>query len=244
MRSSASPEGPAGSGARALQLSGVTLHHRGGDGQPFRVLDIPDLKIAAGEHVGLRGPSGSGKTSLLHLVAGLIAPDSGSVSWDSRIVSTLPVAVRDRWRRETIGFVFQDFHLIPELDVQANITLPATFAGWRIGLAEHGRATALARHMGLADLRRRASVLSRGEQQRVAIARALFNRPALILADEPTASLDAAHAREVAALLTEVASEVGATLICASHDAALLARMGRVIEIGVPAGATTTERAA
>ncbi len=244
MRPSALPEGPGGPGGRALHLSGVRLDHRGGDGQPFRVLDIPELSIAAGEHIGLRGPSGSGKTSLLHLIAGLIAPSSGSVSWDGRIVSTLPVAARDRWRRVTIGFVFQDFHLIPELDVAANITLPATFAAWSIGAAGHERAAALARRMGLADLRRRASVLSRGEQQRVAIARALFNRPALILADEPTASLDAAHAQEVAALLTEVASEVDATLICASHDAALLARMGRVIEIGAPAGTASTERAA
>ncbi|MGX5735619.1 ABC transporter ATP-binding protein [Bosea thiooxidans] len=244
MRPSASPEGPAGSGGRALRLSGVTLDHRGGDGHPFRVLDIPELAIAAGEHVGLRGPSGSGKTSLLHLIAGLIAPSSGSVSWDGRMVSNLPVATRDRWRRETIGFVFQDFHLIPELDVAANITLPATFAGWRIGAAGHERAAALASRMGLVDLRRRASVLSRGEQQRVAIARALFNQPALILADEPTASLDAVHAQEVAALLTEVATEAGATLICASHDAALLARMGRVIEIGSAIGTAPTERAA
>jgi len=244
MRPSASPEGPEGSGAGALQLSGVTLDHRGGDGRPFRVLDISELAIAAGEHVGLRGPSGSGKTSLLHLIAGLIAPGSGSVSWDGRIVSNLPVAARDRWRRETIGFVFQDFHLIPELDVEENITLPATFAAWRIGAAGRARAAALASRMGLADLRRRASVLSRGEQQRVAIARALFNRPVLILADEPTASLDTAHAQEVAALLTEVAAEAGATLICASHDIALLARMGRVIEIGSAVGTAPTERAA
>lgn len=227
-----------------MRLAGVTLDHHGGDGRSFRVLDIGTLTVATGEHLGLRGPSGSGKTSLLHLIAGLIAPGSGSVNWGGRDVSALPVAARDRWRRETIGFVFQDFHLISELDVEANITLPSTFSAWSVGRAGYARAAALARRMGLADMRRRAGVLSRGEQQRVAIARALFNRPALILADEPTASLDAAHAEAVATLLTEVARETGATLICASHDAALLARMNRVIEIGVPMGGTAREQMA
>ncbi|RDJ21975.1 ATP-binding cassette domain-containing protein [Bosea caraganae] len=229
---SALPDGLPEAAAKTLHLHGVTLDHRGGDGRPFRVLDIPDLTISAGARIGLRGPSGSGKTSLLHLVAGLLVPDAGTVAWDGKSVSALPVSARDRWRRETIGFVFQDFHLIPELDVAANITLPATFSAWRIDRAHHERAAALAERMGLGDLRRKARVLSRGEQQRVAIARAVLNRPALILADEPTASLDAAHAAEVGSLLVEVAAEAGATLICASHDAALLARMNDVVEIG------------
>lgn len=238
MRISALPDGLAQAAAKTLHLHGVRLDHRGGDGRPFRVLDIPDLGIPAGARIGLRGPSGSGKTSLLHLVAGLIVPDAGSVAWDGKSVSALPLSGRDRWRRETIGFVFQDFHLIPELDVAANITLPATFSAWRIGQAQHERAAKLAQRMGLGDLRRKARVLSRGEQQRVAIARAVLNRPALILADEPTASLDAAHADEVGSLLVEVAAEAGATLICASHDAALLARMERVVEIGALSGQT------
>jgi len=233
---SALPDGAAQAAAKPLHLHGVRLDHRGGDGRPFRVLDIPDLTIPAGARVGLRGPSGSGKTSLLHLIAGLIVPDAGSVAWDAKAVSSLPIPARDLWRRETIGFVFQDFHLVPELDVAANITLPATFSSWRIDKAQHERAAALAGRMGLGDLRRKARVLSRGEQQRVAIARAVLGRPALILADEPTASLDAEHANEVGALLVEVAREAGATLICASHDAALLARMERVVEIGALTG--------
>lgn len=233
---SALPESPIPVAGKTLHLHGVRLDHRGGDGRPFRVLDIPDLTIPAGTRLGLRGPSGSGKTSLLHLIAGLLVPDTGTVAWDGKAVSNLPVAARDRWRRETIGFVFQDFHLIPELDVAANITLPATFSAWRVGELERERAVALAERMGLGDLRRKARVLSRGEQQRVAIARALLKRPALILADEPTASLDAAHAAEVGALLVEVAAEAGATLVCASHDAALLGRMESVVEIGAIAG--------
>lgn len=233
---SALPDGSIQAAAKTLHLNGVRLDHRGGDGQPFRVLDIPDLTIPAGARVGLRGPSGSGKTSLLHLIAGLIVLDAGTVAWDGRAVSSLPISARDRWRRKTIGFVFQDFHLIPELDVAMNITLPATFSSWRIDRVQHECAAALAVRMGLGDLRRKARALSRGEQQRVAIARAVLGRPALILADEPTASLDAEHADEVGALLVEVAQEAGATLICASHDQALLARMERVVEIGALTG--------
>lgn len=217
-----------------LRLAGVRLDYRGGDGQPFRVLDIPDLCILPGDWIGLRGASGSGKTSLLHLVAGLIAPDAGTVSWGDIEVSGLPIVRRDRWRQATIGFVFQEFHLIPELDVLANITLPATFSGWRVDRKMHDRAQALAARMGLRDMRRKAGVLSRGEQQRVAIARALLSRPALLLADEPTASLDAAQAAGVGALLVEMAREAGATLICASHDASLLGRMDKTVEIGAP----------
>jgi putative ABC transport system ATP-binding protein len=211
--------------ARPLRLSGITLGHRDGDGRPFRVLDIADLTVPAGARIGLRGASGSGKTSLLHLIAGLIAPDAGSVNWGDMAISTLSAGARDRWRRQTLGFVFQDFHLIPELDIAANITLPLSFSRWRTGVAERERAAYLAGRMGLTDLRRRARLLSRGEQQRVAIARAMLHLPALILADEPTASLDAAHADAVGALLVEMAAETGATLLCASHDAALLARM-------------------
>lgn len=224
-------ERPAGA-ARALRFSGVRVDHRDGDGRPFRVLDTPEFTVSPGALIGLRGPSGSGKTSLLHLAAGLFSPDAGSVAWGDLAISSLPGTARDRWRRETVGFVFQDFHLVPELDVLANITLPASFSGWRRTDSQISHATALAGRMGLTDLRRRAAVLSRGEQQRVAIARALFNAPALILADEPTASLDPVHAAEVGSLLVEVAKESGATLLCASHDPALLARMQHVAAIG------------
>ncbi|WP_201302977.1 MULTISPECIES: ATP-binding cassette domain-containing protein [unclassified Bosea (in: a-proteobacteria)] len=218
--------------AKPLRFSDIQVDHRDGDGRPFRVLDIPEFVVPPGALIGLRGPSGSGKTSLLHLAAGFFQPDAGSIGWGDVVVSALPGAARDRWRRETVGFVFQDFHLVPELDVLANITLPASFSGWRQTGEQVSRATALAGRMGLTDLRRGAAVLSRGEQQRVAIARALFNAPALILADEPTASLDPAHAAEVGSLLVEVANESGATLLCASHDPALLTRMQQVASIG------------
>lgn len=222
---------PERSAAQILRLSSVTLDHRGGDGRPFRVLDIPELTVPSGAHIGLRGPSGSGKTSLLHLIAGLIVPSAGKVTWGETELSSLSAGSRDSWRLSTLGFVFQDFHLIPELDILANITLPTTFSSWKVGRIEQERAETVAARMGLTDLRRRTGLLSRGEQQRVAIARAVCRRPAMILADEPTASLDAAHADEVGALLVDAAVEAGATLICATHDAALLARLKRRLDI-------------
>lgn len=228
MPASASPD----PGISALRLTGLTLDHRDGGGSSFRVLDIPLLSLAPGATLGVGGPSGCGKSSLLHLVAGLLTPTAGEVAWGDVVVSALTEAERDRWRRQTLGFVFQDFHLVPELDVAANIALPASFSSWRMESAQKQRALDLAQQMGLRDPRRRAAVLSRGEQQRVAIARALFNQPRLLLADEPTASLDAGHAGAVAELLLDAAARSGATLICVSHDRELLGRMGQRLELG------------
>ncbi len=157
------------------------------------MLDIPDLTISAWRaHRAARAVSVRQDLATASDRRPASCRDAGTVAWDGKAVSSQSISARDRWRRETIGFVFQDFHLIPELDVAANITLPATFSSWRTDKAHHERAAALAGRMGLGDLRRKARVFSRGEQQRVAIARAVLNRPALILADEPTASLDAA----------------------------------------------------
>jgi len=227
MPASPSPE----AGARPLVLSDIALDHRDAGGQPFRVLDIPELTMAPGTALGVSGPSGCGKSTLLHLIAGLMRPSSGSVCWGETEISALPEAPRDRWRRQTLGFVFQNFHLVPELDVAGNIALPASFSSWRSSPADREHAMALGSRMGLTEPSRRAAVLSRGEQQRVAIARALFNRPHLILADEPTASLDARHAEAVADLLIEAAAQSGATLICASHDPNLLARLPRRLDL-------------
>lgn len=223
MPASPSPE----ASVQRLVLTGIALDHRDGDGKSFRALDIPALELEPGAVLGVSGPSGCGKSTLLHLIAGLLRPNAGAVRWGDIEISALPEARRDRWRRETLGFVFQDFHLVPELDVAGNIALPASFSSWRLGPGGRERALALASRVGLKDPQRRAAVLSRGEQQRVAIARALFNAPRLILADEPTASLDAEHADEVSDLLVEVAEQSGATLICASHDPRLLARMAQ-----------------
>jgi len=220
-----------------LVLDRLALDRRDGDGRSFKILAIPALTLEPGTNLGVSGPSGSGKSSLLHLVAGLITPSAGHVSWGDTVISALGESERDRWRRRTIGFVFQDFHLVPELDVAANIALPASFSSWRLDTTGRRRALDLAEQMGLTDPRRRAALLSRGEQQRVAIARALFGEPALLLADEPTASLDATRGDAIGALLVEAAARCGASLICASHDQALLTRMDRRLDLTpVPAG--------
>ena len=217
--------------AQPLHLTGLTLDHRDGSARPFRVLDIAALSLEPGATLGVGGPSGCGKSSLLHLVAGLLKPTSGTVAWGDCVVSAMSEAERDRWRRHAVGFVFQDFHLVPELDVTSNIALPASFSSWRLSPAQKRRAHELAEQMGLGDPRRRAAVLSRGEQQRVAIARALFNEPRLLLADEPTASLGIDHANAVGDLLLEAAAQYGATLICASHDRILLGRMAQRLDL-------------
>jgi putative ABC transport system ATP-binding protein len=186
------------------------------------------LEVAPRTLLGISGPSGSGKTTLLHVLAGLLTPSSGQVRWGEDDLVMLGEGARDRWRRGHVGLVFQDFHLIPELSARDNVLLPLWFGGWRAGADMIGRATALLTQVGLPDPQRRAAVLSRGEQQRVAIARALLGRPAILLADEPTASLDAETGAVVANLLTQAARETGATLIVVSHDPSLLARMDLV----------------
>ena len=164
---------------------------------------------------------------LLIAIAGLLVPKAGSVSWGGLDVTTLPEAARDRWRRDAVGLVFQDFQLLPELGVVENLLLPIRFDHWRTPRAMVERAAMLAARVGLAEHAARVATLSRGEQQRLAIARALMRRPSLILADEPTASLDADNANRVGALLIDCARESDASIVLVCHDAALLARAQR-----------------
>lgn len=193
-----------------------------------RILDGVSFVVEPGAVVAVTGPSGAGKTTLLHAVAGLVKPEAGTVSWGDLAVTALPETGRDRWRRNTVGLVFQDFQLFAELGVLENILLPARFDHWRTPRALAERAAMLAARVGLDHRRPRASALSRGEQQRVAIARALMRDPQLILADEPTASLDSESSTRVADLLIEAARETAATILLVSHDKALLERASRV----------------
>ena len=159
------------------------------------------------------------------MLAGLLKPDSGAVLWGETDIAALPEGARDRWRRETVGMVFQDFQLIPELSAVRNVLLPATFNSWTVDRSLRARALTLLREMGIARPDTLAGALSPGEQQRVALARAMLARPRLILADEPTASLDRATAATVTDLLQDTVRRSGATLIAVSHDEALLDRM-------------------
>ena len=190
------------------------------------VVAIPSFSVAAGSTVAIAGPSGTGKTSLLHALAGLERPASGSVRWGDASLWTMPDRARERWRRERLGLVFQDMHLLLGLSALDNVLLPALFDQPRATPAQRTRAAALLDTLGIAAGRRDVAVMSRGERQRVALARALLRAPSILLADEPTASLDPATGRLVADLLVRAATERGATLIITTHDPALTERMG------------------
>jgi putative ABC transport system ATP-binding protein len=178
------------------------------------------LSVSRGEAVAILGPSGSGKSTLLNLIAGLDRPSSGTVTVDGVRVDELGEAASARYRRAKIGMVFQFFNLLDDLTVADNVVLPAQLAGMARGAA-HRRATELlgalgvARHAGAYPGR-----LSGGERQRVAVARALMNRPALLLADEPTGALDTASGAEVRRLLTDLHAD-GQTIILVTHDLSL-----------------------
>lgn len=191
------------------------------------LLSLPALDLSSGELTVLSGPSGSGKTTLLHLLSGLALPTAGCIDWDGTDLAQLPEAARDRWRRLRAGFVFQDFHLIPELSALENVLVPAWF-GARSARPYRARAQDLLAEFGLAR-GQRVSLMSRGEQQRVALARALLMQPAVIFADEPTASLDAAAGSGVRQAFLDLAHRQSCLVIVASHDPALIAMADRIL---------------
>jgi predicted ABC-type transport system involved in lysophospholipase L1 biosynthesis ATPase subunit len=193
------------------------------------------LRLGAGDAVAVVGRSGCGKSTLLHLLAGLDRPDAGRVLVGGRDWETLAPEARARWRGEAVGFVFQLHHLLPELTAEENVALPLLLAG-----TPDGPARAAARELlGRVGLVRQAGslprVLSGGERQRVAIARAVVRRPRLLLCDEPTGSLDAAHAAEVLELLLGAARERAGALLLVTHDPNVAARCGTVLTLS-PAG--------
>ncbi|MDA8869908.1 ABC transporter ATP-binding protein [Rhizobiaceae bacterium] len=195
---------------------------------PLAVLRGVSLDLAAGETVALTGESGSGKSTLLYLVAGLDGWDLGSIEIDGKPVSRMDDAARAAMRRDTIGIVFQQFNLVPSLDVRDNLRLAARLAG-----REDAAWTAeLSHRLGLnGHMARYPEQLSGGQQQRVAIGRALASRPKLLLADEPTGNLDEDTAADVVNLLAELAAETGAGLLTVTHSQRLAARMGRRLHL-------------
>ncbi|GAA3393005.1 ABC transporter ATP-binding protein [Cryptosporangium minutisporangium] len=194
-------------------------------------LDDVSLSVATGEALAILGPSGSGKSTLLNLIAGLDKPTSGTVTVGGKRIDTLSEAASARYRRSTIGLVFQFFNLLDDLTVFDNIVLPAQLAGGA-KRETHARATELLRGLGI-DRHARAypGRLSGGERQRVAVARALMNRPALLLADEPTGALDTASGADVRRLLTELHAD-GQTIVLVTHDRTLATECAtRTIEV-------------
>lgn len=205
-------------------------------------LGIPDLTLAAGDRIAVAGPSGSGKSTLVNIVTGLERPTSGAVIWNGTDIAALTPAARDRWRGANVGLVMQDFHLFPGLSAIENVLLPARLAR-AADRATQRRAGDLLAQVGLDRPRQMIETMSRGEMQRVAVARALLRRPGVIVADEPTASLDAANGTAIGALLIKMAESTGATLIVVSHDPRLIGRLPRHLALsgGVIASDQMTE---
>jgi putative ABC transport system ATP-binding protein len=195
------------------------------------VLDQLDLDVAAGECVALVGRSGAGKSTLLHLLAGIDRAQAGSIAFDAQRIDTLDEAARTAFRRAHLGLVFQNWNLVPSLSALDNLRLPLELIGVR-GVAARDRAHALLERLGLGALSHRfADELSGGQQQRVAVARALVHAPAVLLADEPTGSLDADSAAAVMRLLVGACREAGASLVLVTHAAEVMGQADRLLRM-------------
>jgi putative ABC transport system ATP-binding protein len=201
-----------------LDLRDLTKHYQSGDGEVVHAVDGVSMSISAGELVALYGPSGSGKTTLLMLIAALLRPDAGAVLMDGRDISELSDTEAARYRLHELGFVRQSLNLVPGVSALDNAALK--LMGVDIGSREaRRRVLPLLERLGLQQrVKHRAEQLSMGERQRVMIARALSTEPKLLLADEPTGSLDSARSREVLGLLTEVCRERRVAVLLVTHD--------------------------
>ncbi|MFH1923789.1 MAG: ABC transporter ATP-binding protein [Planctomycetota bacterium] len=199
--------------------------------EPLVVLRGVSLELASGENVAIVGPSGSGKSTLLSVVGTLDTPTSGRVTLDGEDPAGLAEPALARFRSRNIGFVFQDHHLLPQCSVLENVLVPTIAAG-PTRPETHRRAVELLDRVGLTDrLEHRPAELSGGERQRVALARALVNRPALVLADEPTGNLDRTTAERVGQLLLDLQQAEAMMLIVVTHSTRLAARMSRTLEL-------------
>lgn len=198
-------------------------------GQPLHVLRGVRLSVDAGETVALVGPSGAGKSTLLHIAGGLDAPTSGRVTLGGRSLYELGDAARARIRNEQIGFVFQFYHLLPELTAVENVMLPAMIRNLQRRQTTRQRAVECLQRVGLsARLEHRPSQLSGGELQRAAIARSLMNDPQLVLCDEPTGNLDSATGAGIIELLLGLRTNRQRTVVLVTHDETLARRADRI----------------
>ena len=226
----------------AIQLDQVSRHYLMGE-SIIRAVDNVSAAVAPGEFLALLGSSGSGKSTLLNLIAGLDRPSSGSVIAHGQDLSKMSSLELARYRRQTVGMVFQSFNLLPRMTLEENVELP-------LRLAEVGRSERAARvrealaRVGLEKrIGHRPSELSGGEQQRTAIARALVNRPRILLADEPTGNLDSATGESILTLLREIQKNPGMTIVMVTHERALAERFadrlavmgdGKLLSNGAP----------
>jgi lipoprotein-releasing system ATP-binding protein len=210
-----------------LELRGITKRYEGADDD---VLAGVDLAVDAGESLAIVGPSGSGKSTLLNIIGTLDHPSGGSVVLEGQDVSSLDEKGLAALRNRRIGFVFQLHHLLPQCTILENVLVPALVQGDMAAAEQRGRD--LLDRVGLSHrLGHRPGKLSGGERQRVAVVRALINQPVLLLADEPTGSLDRAASDAISDLLAELNREQGVAVVTVTHAARLAERMGRVLEL-------------
>ncbi len=210
-----------------IECQGLSRRYPESGGEGRGVFDV-DLRLEAGSMTVLAGPSGSGKSTLLNLIGGLERADSGCLSVDGRDLIALDETGLALYRRARVGFIFQEYNLIPSLSARENVELPLRLLGRR----DHGEVEAMLERVGLGG--RGAAMpnqLSGGERQRLALARAVIHRPALLLADEPTAGLDAANALMLLQLLRELNDELGVSVLLATHDARLIERIERRVAL-------------
>jgi len=211
----------------ALDISGLEMQF---PGLAAPVLTIDRFHLPAGGRLAITGASGSGKSTFVNAITGLEDVGNGSVSWSGTEITRLSSGRRDAFRARNIGLVMQDFHLFPGLSAFENVVLPIRLTR-RLAPNERERALYLLSVTGIARPQQKVETLSRGEMQRVAVARALLSRPGVIVADEPTASLDRQAGHEVAELLLQLSAEEGTTLVVVTHDAALAERLGRRVNL-------------
>lgn len=209
-----------------LRLTNIKKSFLEPDGSQLPILDVARFEVAAAEQMVLVGRSGCGKTTLLHIIAGISKPDAGSVEINGLDINRLPEAGRDRFRAENMGYVFQTFNLLPGFSALENVVLGMSFAR---GRADMSRAKALLERVGLGHrLTHKPAMLSVGEQQRVAVARALANRPKLLLADEPTANVDARNQQQIVDLIRQTCSEERVALVLVTHTPEVAEQFERV----------------
>ncbi len=213
-----------------IELVDLTKHYKQGK-SVVRALDGVSLRIAGGEFVSVMGRSGSGKTTMLDLIGLLLRPTAGRVLIDGVDTSRLRDNQRADVRGQRVGFIFQEYNLLPALNVVENVMLPLRYTKTR-GKAGRSRALELLEVVGLQQrLKHRPDELSGGQQQRVAIARALVNRPAMVLGDEPTGAVDSETSQELVTLMRWLNREEGVTFVIVTHDLELASRADRMIRL-------------
>ncbi len=195
------------------------------------ILSVDNIEINSGELIGIKGASGAGKTTLINLITGLLTPQQGNVFWGNIDITQLSETKRDEFRRKNLGIIFQTFYLIEELSPFSNVIISTFFSSKKENKKIKELGLFYLNEFGVFDSKRDVSTFSSGERQRIAVARALSTSPKIIIADEPTASLDTKNAEYLTNALIEIAKKDNKTLIIISHDQLVLEKMDRIIEL-------------